>query len=60
MHKKSRGDIIAYMDDDDFYPPERVFAQRRNAYLPPRGIVKGAVKQVLASNTFRKHINLAL
>jgi glycosyltransferase involved in cell wall biosynthesis len=24
MHDKSRGDIIVYMDDDDFYPPERV------------------------------------
>ena len=24
MHKKSCGDIIIYMDDDDYYPPERV------------------------------------
>jgi glycosyltransferase involved in cell wall biosynthesis len=24
MHDKSRGDIIVYMDDDDFYPPDRV------------------------------------
>ena len=24
MHEKARGDIIAYMDDDDYYPPERV------------------------------------
>lgn len=24
MHKKSKGDIIVYMDDDDYYPPERV------------------------------------
>ena len=24
MHEKSRGDIIVYMDDDDYYPPERV------------------------------------
>ena len=24
MHEKSKGDIIIYMDDDDFYPPERV------------------------------------
>ena len=24
MHKKSCGDIIVYMDDDDFYPPDRV------------------------------------
>jgi len=24
MHEKSIGDIIVYMDDDDYYPPERV------------------------------------
>ena len=24
MHKKAHGDIIVYMDDDDYYPPERV------------------------------------
>ena len=24
MHKKACGDIIVYMDDDDYYPPERV------------------------------------
>jgi len=24
MHSKSKGDIIVYMDDDDFYPPSRV------------------------------------
>jgi glycosyltransferase involved in cell wall biosynthesis len=24
MHSHARGDIIVYMDDDDYYPPERV------------------------------------
>jgi glycosyltransferase involved in cell wall biosynthesis len=24
MHTKCRGDIIIYMDDDDYYPPERI------------------------------------
>lgn len=24
MHEKTRGDIILYMDDDDYYPPERI------------------------------------
>ena len=24
MHEKTRGDILVYMDDDDYYPPQRV------------------------------------
>ena len=24
MHDKTKGDIIVYMDDDDYYPPERI------------------------------------
>ena len=24
MHEKTQGDILVYMDDDDYYPPERV------------------------------------
>ena len=24
MHEKSKGEILVYMDDDDYYPPERV------------------------------------
>jgi len=24
MHQQTRGDILVYMDDDDYYPPERV------------------------------------
>ena len=23
IHEKCKGDIIVYMDDDDFYPPDR-------------------------------------
>jgi glycosyltransferase involved in cell wall biosynthesis len=24
LHEKSRGEILVYMDDDDYYPPQRV------------------------------------
>jgi glycosyltransferase involved in cell wall biosynthesis len=24
MHEKTKGSIIVYMDDDDYYPPERI------------------------------------
>ena len=28
MHDKTRGDIIVYMDDDDYYPPERICGRK--------------------------------
>ena len=33
MHEKCTGDIIVYMDDDDYYPPERI----RHAVLKLNG-----------------------
>ncbi len=27
MHEKSKGEILVYMDDDDYYPPDRVIIQ---------------------------------
>ena len=29
MHSKCSGDIIVYMDDDDYYPPERIYTRSR-------------------------------
>lgn len=62
-HTLSRGDIIVYMDDDDYYPPERVSHAvhqllRHNAlmagstYLPIHFV---ALKQTWISGPFGQH-----
>ena len=47
MHEKCTGDIIVYMDDDDYYPPERV----RHAVLKLNGN-----KQALAAGSSEIYI----
>lgn len=42
MHKKSYGDIIIYMDDDDFYPPERVSHAVTRLLENPSALCAGA------------------
>jgi glycosyltransferase involved in cell wall biosynthesis len=42
MHDKSRGDIIVYMDDDDFYPPDRVSHAVDMLITHPRALCAGS------------------
>jgi len=42
MHEKSRGDIIVYMDDDDYYPPERVSHAVNMLLTHPNALCAGA------------------
>ena len=42
MHDKSRGDIIVYMDDDDYYPPERVSHAVEMLQSNPTALCAGA------------------
>ena len=44
MHEKSKGEMIVYMDDDDFYPPNRVSHAVRRLMGNPRAL---AVEVVL-------------
>lgn len=41
MHSLCRGDIIVYMDDDDFYPPERVAHAVEELKAHPRFLIAG-------------------
>jgi glycosyltransferase involved in cell wall biosynthesis len=41
-HKKSCGDIIVYMDDDDYYPPERVSHAVNMLLTHPSALCAGA------------------
>lgn len=42
MHDKSNGEIIVYMDDDDFYPPDRVEHAVRKLQSNPKVLCGGA------------------
>jgi glycosyltransferase involved in cell wall biosynthesis len=53
MHTFTKGDIIVYMDDDDYYPPERVSHAVERLMSDPNVIAAGASKLY----TYFKHIN---
>jgi hypothetical protein len=42
MHEHTKGEIIVYMDDDDFYPPERVSNAVNKLRSRPDAIVAGS------------------
>ena len=42
MHSKCSGDIIVYMDDDDYYPPERVSHAVETLMSNPNTLVAGS------------------
>ena len=42
MHQKSKGDILVYMDDDDYYPPERVSHAVNMLLSHPNALCAGA------------------
>lgn len=42
MHSKCSGDIIVYMDDDDYYPPERVMHAIEMLQQNPKYLIAGS------------------
>lgn len=42
MHEKCTGDIIVYMDDDDYYPPERISHAVETLKENPKYLVAGS------------------
>lgn len=42
MHEKSCGDIIVYMDDDDYYPPDRVSHAVHMLQTHPKALCAGS------------------
>lgn len=42
MHDKAKGDILVYMDDDDYYPPERVSHAVETLQTNPDAICAGS------------------
>ena len=42
MHTKAKGDIIVYMDDDDYYPPERISHAVEKLTQNPQALCAGS------------------
>ena len=53
LHEKSKGDVIVYMDDDDYYPPERVSHAVETLVQNPKALCVGSSKLY----TYFHHIN---
>ena len=44
MHSKASGEIIVYMDDDDYYPPDRVLHAVYKLSASPKALIAGSSK----------------
>ena len=53
MHEKAKGEFIIYMDDDDYYPPERVAHAVETLQKNPQAMVAGSSEMYI----YFKHIN---
>jgi len=53
MHEKSKGDIIIYMDDDDYYPSDRVSHAVEILQKNPHALCAGSSEMYI----YFKHIN---
>jgi glycosyltransferase involved in cell wall biosynthesis len=53
MHDKSKGSIIVYMDDDDYYPPERVSHAVEMLQKNPKALCAGSSELYI----YFKHIH---
>jgi glycosyltransferase involved in cell wall biosynthesis len=56
MHDKSKGDIIVYMDDDDFYPPDRVSHAVNMLVTHPAALCAGSSEMYIYFNDRKRMV----
>ena len=56
MHEKTKGSILVYMDDDDYYPPERVEHAVEMLQLNPKALCAGASELYIYFKHIKKMI----
>jgi len=54
MHDKARGDFIVYMDDDDYYPPDRVMHAITMLLKNPTYLIAGSSQMFIYFNHIQK------
>ena len=57
MHEKSKGDIIVYMDDDDYYPPQRVSHAVNMLQTHPNALCAGA-SEIYMVQTYTNNVSI--
>lgn len=56
MHDKSKGDIIVYMDDDDYYPPDRVSHAVNMLTTHPAALCAGSSEMYIYFNDRKRMV----
>ena len=54
MHEKTRGEFIVYMDDDDYYPPQRVSHAIETLKANPNALCAGSSEMYIYFKHIRK------
>jgi glycosyltransferase involved in cell wall biosynthesis len=54
MHQKAKGDVIVYMDDDDYYPPNRVSHAVDKLKANPRVLCAGSSQMYIWFNNLNE------
>lgn len=54
MHQKAKGDVIVYMDDDDYYPPNRVSHAVDKLKANPRVLCAGSSQMYIWFNNLNQ------
>lgn len=54
LHEYAKGDVILYMDDDDYYPPERVSHAIETMHKYPKALCVGSSKLYIYFNDRKK------
>ena len=58
MHEKTKGEIIVYMDDDDYYPPDRVNHAVNRLRSQPRALAAGSSIVYIYFNDLDKNLSI--
>ena len=56
MHEKTRGSILVYMDDDDYYPPERISHAVETLMRNPQALCAGASEIYLYFKNIKSNV----
>ena len=60
MHSKAKGDFLVYMDDDDYYPPERISHSVETLIANPNALCAGSSAIYIYFNHVKQPVSFGL